>query len=170
MMARLSRSMTLTAVLAVVLAAGRPALAQGFDFRALLPSGLITGAVPSSTEVPSAPPWSGETGASGHPAMQAEAIRAAAAGFHDCLDRLASEAAHRGISRAEFDRQTAGLAPDLRIMDLLDSQPEFTKSFWNYLESLITDERIETGRALLAKHQATFAAVEKAYGVDRYVI
>ena len=51
---------------------------QGFDFRALLPSGLITGAVPSSTEVPSAPPWSGETGASGHPAMQAEAIRAAA--------------------------------------------------------------------------------------------
>ena len=107
MMARLSRSMTLTAVLAVVLAAGRPALAQGFDFRALLPSGLITGAVPSSTEVPSAPPWSGETGASGHPAMQAEAIRAAAAGFHDCLDRLASEAAHRGISRAEFDRQTA---------------------------------------------------------------
>src|SRR5438132_5746153 len=141
MMARLSRSMTLTAVLAVVLAAGRPALAQGFDFRALLPSGLITGAVPSSTEVPSAPPWSGETGASGHPAMQAEAIRAAAAGFHDCLDRLASEAAHRGISRGEFDRQTAGLSPDRRIMDVPESRPECTKCLWGHAAWLITDKR-----------------------------
>jgi membrane-bound lytic murein transglycosylase B len=55
-------------------------------------------------------------------------------------------------------------------MDLLDSQPEFTKSFWDYLDILVSDARIENGRALLAKYRSTFDAVEKAYGVDRHII
>ena len=76
----------------------------------------------------------------------------------------------RGVSRATFDAHTAGLTPDLRIMDLLDAQPEFTKSFWDYLDILVSDARIENGRAILAQHRATFDAVEKAYGVDRYFI
>ncbi len=53
-------------------------------------------------------------------------------------------------------------------MDLLDSQPEFTKSFWDYLDILVTDARIAKGRALLAKYADTFARAERAYGVSRY--
>ena len=49
---------------------------------------------------------------------------------------------------ASFKTYTASLTPDLRIMDLLDNQPEFTKSFWDYLDILVTNERIEQGRAL----------------------
>ena len=71
---------------------------------------------------------------------------------------------------ATFASYTAALTPDLRIMDLLDGQPEFTKSFWDYLDLLVNDARIEQGRALLEKYRATFDAVERAYGVDRYVI
>jgi len=41
-----------------------------------------------------------------------------------------------------FDRYTAGLTPDLSIMDLLDAQPEFNKSPWDYLDLLVGDERI----------------------------
>ena len=55
-------------------------------------------------------------------------------------------------------------------MDLLDNQPEFTKSFWDYLDILVTNERIEQGRALLEKYRSSFDAVERAYGVDRYTI
>ena len=55
-------------------------------------------------------------------------------------------------------------------MDLLDAQPEFTKSFWDYLDLLVSEERIANGRAILAQHRATFDAVEKAYGVDRNII
>ena len=69
-----------------------------------------------------------------------------------------------------FDANVAGLTPDLRIMDLLDAQPEFTKSFWDYLDLLVSEERIANGRAILAQHRATFDAVEKAYGVDRHII
>ena len=55
-------------------------------------------------------------------------------------------------------------------MDLLDSQPEFTKTFWEYLDLLVSEERILKGREMLAQHRATFDAVEKAYGVDRHFI
>ena len=41
-------------------------------------------------------------------------------------------------------------------MDLLDNQPEFTKSFWDYLDILVTNERIEQGRALLEKYRSDF--------------
>lgn len=114
--------------------------------------------------------WSGESGSSGHPEMSAEAIREASAAFPHCLAQMWPAAAKRHISRASFDAYTRGLTPDLKIMDLLDSQPEFTKAVWDYLDTLVTDARIEKGRAMLNQHRATFDAVEKAYGVDRYII
>jgi membrane-bound lytic murein transglycosylase B len=52
-------------------------------------------------------------------------------------------ATKRGVSRSNFAKYTAALTPDLRIMDLLDNQPEFTKSVWDYLDILVTNERIE---------------------------
>jgi membrane-bound lytic murein transglycosylase B len=84
--------------------------------------------------------------------MTSEAIRADAANFHQCLNQLWPLAAKRHVSRATYVAATKGLTPDLRIMDLLDSQPEFTKSFWDYLDILVTDERIAEGRAMLEKY------------------
>jgi membrane-bound lytic murein transglycosylase B len=115
-------------------------------------------------------PWSGEDGASGHPLMTAAAIREAAASFGDCVASMWPDAARRNISLASFQRFTAGLAPDLRIMDLLDSQPEFTKSIWDYLDILVNDIRLARGREILAQYKPQFDAAEKAYGVDRHVI
>jgi lytic murein transglycosylase len=128
----------------------------------------VTGTIPARPTA--APPWSGEAGASGDPEMTASAIRAAAANFHSCLERMWPLAARRNISHASFERYTRTLTPDLRIMDLLDNQPEFTKSVWEYLDILITDERIAKGRAVLEKYRTTFDAVEHAYGVVRYTI
>jgi len=150
------------------MAAGSVAAAQPGDSRF---SG-ITGTITPAAVAPSAgaPGWSGQSGASGDPRMTATAIRAAAANFHLCLDRLWPLAAGRGVSRGTFERTTAALTPDLRIMDLLDGQPEFTKSLWDYLDLLVNDTRIGQGRALLQKYRASFDAVERIYGVDRYVI
>lgn len=131
-----------------------------------------TGTVPPVTAAApgSAPEWSGQSGSSGDPSMTAAAVRAAAANFRPCIDKLWPAAARRGVSRGVFTAYTAMLTPDLRIMDLLDSQPEFTKSFWDYLDLLVNDARVENGRELLEKYRATFDAVEKTYGVDRYLI
>jgi membrane-bound lytic murein transglycosylase B len=128
----------------------------------------------TSAQAPSAdggaPAWSGEDGASGHPLMTAAAIREAAANFDNCVAQMWPDAARRGISQQSFQRFTAGLTPDLRIMDLMDSQPEFTKAVWDYLDILVNDNRLAKGREILAQYKPQFDATEKAYGVDRYII
>ena len=101
--------------------------------------------------------------------MTASAIREAAANFDNCVASMWPDAARRGISQQSFQRFTAGLTPDLRIMDLMDSQPEFTKSIWDYLDILVNDNRLAKGREILAKYKPQFDAMEKAYGVDRHV-
>jgi membrane-bound lytic murein transglycosylase B len=131
---------------------------------------------PTSPPAPTAAPasgtreWSGQSGASRHPLMTADAIRAAAADFGNCLAGLMPAAEQRGISREAFEHFTAGLTPDLSIMDLLDAQPEFNKSPWEYLDTLVSDERIARGRELLTQYAPVFAAVERTYGVDRHIL
>ena len=114
--------------------------------------------------------WSGQPGASGHPLMTVDAIRAAAADFGNCLEALWPQAERRGISRPVFERYTSGLTPDLGIMDLLDAQPEFNKSTWDYLDLLVSDDRIAKGRERLSQNAAAFAAAERTYGVDRHIV
>ncbi|MCG6207325.1 lytic murein transglycosylase [Rhodopseudomonas sp. HC1] len=128
----------------------------------------ITTQAPSGSG--SAPVWSGEDGASGHPLMTSQAIRQSAANFDACVAGFWPEAARRGISRESFERYTAGLSPDLRLMDLMDSQPEFTKAIWDYLDILVNDNRMARGREILAQYKPQFDAAERAYGVDRYII
>jgi lytic murein transglycosylase len=158
----MAKACLLAAVLLVAAAGGATAQQQRAD---LYPTGSL-----APRPDPREGGWSGQSGASGDPLMSAAAIRAAAADFRGCLASLRPVAARRGISTRVFDTYTAALTPDLRIMDLLDAQPEFTKSLWDYLDVLVTDERIENGRKLLQEHARTFAAVERAYGVSRYVI
>ncbi|TKT71896.1 lytic murein transglycosylase [Afipia massiliensis] len=177
-------ALTMSVVAVVSLMAG-PAHGQTASGRGgLVQRGDVTGSIQQQLQAPrqvrpaprrmaqAAPPkeWSGEDGASGHPLMTADAIRRSAANFDRCVAGFWPEAHRRGISQQSFTRFTADLSPDLRIMDLMDSQPEFTKAVWDYLDILVTDARLTRGREVLAQHAATFAAVEKAYGVDRYII
>jgi membrane-bound lytic murein transglycosylase B len=167
-MAKFGAPIGLLSVLVLAAVWAGPAFGQGFDIRTLFNS-------PGSGSVPAPRPagiqeWSGESGASNHPLMTAQAIRAAAANFRNCLAGLWLQAERRGVSRAVFEANVAGLTPDLRIMDLLDSQPEFTKSIWDYLDILVNEDRVRNGRAILAHHRAAFDAVEKAYGVDRHFV
>ena len=165
---RVPRGIILSLAVAALAAGGvvAPAMAQPKADR------TVTGSISSAVKLPNggAKGWSGESGSSGHPEMPAEAIRAAADDFPRCIQSLWSQAARHGVSRASFDAYTQGLKPDLRLMDLMDSQPEFTKSFWDYLDVLITDARIQKGRELLEKYRPVFDRVEHAYGVDRHIL
>lgn len=160
-------------VVAALLLPGRTQ-AQSSGGLSNLFGGLFPG--PGGNAAPNQPatggpqPWSGEDGASGHPLMTAAAIRQAAANFGNCVASMWPDAARRHISQQSFEQFTTGLSADLRIMDLLDAQPEFTKSIWDYLDILVNDTRLAKGRETLARYKAQFDATEKAYGVDRYVI
>jgi len=164
------------AAMSLVLAAlpGLSASAQDRDQRGLFTGGIGPFRLFGGPSAPPAPvskdDWSGESGSSGHPQMQADAIREAAANFPNCVAGYWPDAARRGVTRATFETYTSALTPDLKIMDLMDAQPEFTKALWDYLDTLVSDARIKRGREILAANRATFDAVEKAYGVDRHVV
>lgn len=147
-------------------------------------SNIVTGSIPKQAPSPRARSaqfgqpatqapvreWSGQDGQSGHPLMTASAIRQSAANFDNCIANYWPDAARRSISRASFERFTANLTPDLRIMDFVDAQPEFTKAVWDYLDILVTDARLARGREVLSTYRAAFDAMERAYGVDRHIV
>ena len=100
----------LSAAILVLLPLGAAA-AQQDNWLTRLFQPPASNAVPSSADPVGASGWSAQSGVSGHPLMTADAIRAAAADFNNCLERLWSQAAARGISRGSFERFTAGLTP-----------------------------------------------------------
>ena len=88
------------------------------------------------------------------------------AGFQDWVGELRREALSKGISADTFDRAFAEVAPIERVIELDRRQPEFTQTFWQYLDKRVTLERIERGRAQLAKHRKLLESVSRRFGVQ----
>ncbi len=91
---------------------------------------------------------------------------AAIADFGSCGASLKTAAVAQGISGERVDQVFSSIAPDLSVLPLLDAQPEFTTSIWDYLASLVDSRRIADGRALLSQHRALLDQVSAQYGVD----
>lgn len=89
------------------------------------------------------------------------------AGFVATLWPAASSA---GVSRAVFDRAFAGVQPNPRVIDLSLRQPEFRRTLGDYVDVRTSNKRVTNGRASLAEHRATFAAVERRFGVPGEVV
>lgn len=86
--------------------------------------------------------------------------------FAPCVAGLKADAAARGISGPSYDRLTASLAPDLKVLDFLDYQPEFRTPIWDYLSGLVDDERVADGRAMQKQWAEVLANVSARYKVD----
>jgi lytic murein transglycosylase len=95
---------------------------------------------------------------------------AAQADFRACLDGLRSQAVAKGVSSATYDSATRGVQPDMKILELMDNQPEFKTPIWDYLGFLVDEERVEDGRAAMRRHGQALAAAEARFGVDRHII
>ncbi len=90
--------------------------------------------------------------------------------FQACLSGVRAEAAQRGVSGATFDRVMAGVTPDPRVIESLQFQPEFKTPIWDYLATLVDEQKIKEGRAMMARHAQALAAAEQRFGVDRHTI
>ncbi|MCZ8185335.1 MAG: lytic murein transglycosylase [Beijerinckiaceae bacterium] len=100
----------------------------------------------------------------------AAAITPARADFASCVAGLRSHALGQGISGATFDRMMSGVTPDMKIIEAMNAQPEFRTPIWDYLATLVDDQKIAEGRAMLQKHASVLAQIEQAYGVDRHTV
>jgi lytic murein transglycosylase len=95
---------------------------------------------------------------------------AARADYASCLASIRSEALQHRISAAAFDAATAGVQPDMKVLEFQKNQPEFKTPIWDYMAGLVDDERIADGKAGMRKYADAFATAEQRYGVSRYVI
>jgi lytic murein transglycosylase len=93
-----------------------------------------------------------------------------AQGFQQWVAAFRAEAAARGISQATlataFD--TAQFLPNVIESD--QSQAEFTRAIWDYLDRTVSADRIRAGQAMLAQWASTANAAEQRYGVPKQVI
>lgn len=94
----------------------------------------------------------------------------AQADFRACLAGLRASALGAGVSGATFDKATSGLEPDMKVLDFLNDQPEFTTPIWDYLAALVDDERVADGKAAMRQWSSALSAAESRYGVDRATI
>ena len=103
-------------------------------------------------------------------AMMVLACAPARADFSSCVASLRSEATSHGVPAAVAAAAFGGLQPDLKVLDFQKDQPEFKTPVWDYLASLVDDERVADGKAKMAENAAALALAEQRYGVSRYVI
>ncbi len=62
------------------------------------------------------------------------------------------------------------VTPDTRVYALDKAQPEFKEQVWQYLNRRVSDWRVRVGKERAKQHAALLDRIERAYGVDRYVM
>ncbi len=92
------------------------------------------------------------------------------AGFDAWRDDFVRRAISAGRDPAVLRRLLSGLAPDPRIVELDQRQPEFVAPVWDYVTNRVSETRIAGGRALKAELGATLAAIEARNGVDADIV
>jgi len=79
-------------------------------------------------------------------------------------------AEREGVARETFDAAFAGLEPDPEVLRLANRQPEFTLTAAQYLDRIITPERIADGKAAYLKYERKLKVLERRYGVSRFIL
>jgi membrane-bound lytic murein transglycosylase B len=92
--------------------------------------------------------------------------RAQDAAFEAWLDGVRRDAVAAGISQTTIEAALVGLTPIERVLELDRRQPEFTRTFWSYLDRAVPAARVERGRELLAKHGELLRRIRQRYNVQ----
>lgn len=90
--------------------------------------------------------------------------------FDQWLAQFRLKARNQGIEGWVLEQAFTGISVDPSIIKADESQPEFSRPVWQYLEGALSSWRIARGKALLAEHRRTLDAIEARYGVDRYTL
>ena len=91
--------------------------------------------------------------------------------FATWLTQFRAHARSQGIRSETVDRSLAGVVPIPRVIELDRRQPESTLTFAQYIERVINDRRVETGRRMLVTHKALLDEVAAKYRVQpRFIV
>ena len=91
-------------------------------------------------------------------------------GFNAFKAGLASEATTRGIAKSTADTFLASVQKDPKVLRADRAQGVFQRPFIDFSRRLISQNRIDAGRANARKYNSIFNQIEQRYGVDRHVL
>jgi lytic murein transglycosylase len=86
--------------------------------------------------------------------------------FNEFIAAISREAAAAGVSRAVIDSAFAGITPDPAVLSFDRRQRgTFRQSFEQYAATRVIPARIKRAKALMQRHAALLARIEKQFGV-----
>lgn len=83
---------------------------------------------------------------------------------------LRRQALSEGVSPLLFEQAFTNLTPDPQVIAADQSQPEFSRPVWEYLDSAVSSWRVARGKALLAEHAKTLQTIEARYHVEPSIL
>jgi peptidoglycan lytic transglycosylase B len=87
-----------------------------------------------------------------------------------CVETLWPAAKAAGVTRATFDLAFRGFTPDPEVVEAANFQPEYVKPIGEYIDRVVSEKRIATGKQMLIDNKALLDQLEAKYGVDRHII
>ena len=97
-------------------------------------------------------------------------IESGTPGLRRFISALWPDAQARGVSSQTFQPAFRSVTVDNTVLALTRRQPESTRPIGRYLAGAISAARIAEGRRKAEEWKATLDAVEKRFGVDRWII
>jgi lytic murein transglycosylase len=94
----------------------------------------------------------------------------ASASFESCVKGVRADVLKAGISPSIVNAAFRDIAFDEKAVRFSRTQPEYRLAIWDYMAFLVDDARLADGAKMLRSHDKTLRAVERAYGVDRFIL
>ncbi len=135
---------------------------------AALLAGCATRPEPPAAAAPEPAPAAKAEQAAGESAAAENPIQAS--NFAHWKQEFAPRARAAGISERTLGSALAGAKLQPSIVKLDRSQPEFTRTPWQYLDSAVSAQRIKTGKLKMQEYAASLQAASQRYGVPAPVI
>ena len=135
---------------------------------AALLAGCATRPEPPAAAAPEPAPAAKAEQATGEAAAAENPIQAS--NFAHWKQEFAPRARAAGISERTLGSALAGAKLQPSIVKLDRSQPEFTRTPWQYLDSAVSAQRIKTGKLKMQEYAASLQAASQRYGVPAPVI
>lgn len=138
---------------------------------AALLAGCATRPEPQATPKPAAAQSSGNSGSNTRSESEAPAESPIqASSFAHWKQEFAPRASAAGISERTLRSALASAKLQPSIIKLDRSQPEFTRTPWQYLDSAVSAQRIKTGKLKMQEYASALQAASQRYGVPAQVI
>jgi len=90
--------------------------------------------------------------------------------FKRWIDGFKVRARAQGIRPQVLDAAFRGVRYNADVVSRDRNQSEFTKQIWEYLDSAVSDTRVQNGRAALRDNARVLAEIEDRYGVEAEVV